>query len=60
MGLLQRLMRKEPQPETRCSRCDTPAPEGSLECAACGWDLREIYHDPLVEAGESSLPRGPG
>jgi hypothetical protein len=53
MGLLQRLLRKEPQGETRCSRCNTPAPEGSLECSACGWDLREIYHDPLEEPAET-------
>jgi hypothetical protein len=53
MGLLQRLLRKEPQRETRCSRCNTPAPEGSLECSACGWDLREIYHDPLEEPAET-------
>ena len=53
MGLLQRLLRKEPQPETRCSRCNTPAPEGSLECAACGWDRREMYHDPREEPAET-------
>jgi ribosomal protein L37E len=54
MSLLQRLFGKEPpQRETRCSRCDTPAPEGSLECSACGWDLREIYHDPLQEPAET-------
>jgi hypothetical protein len=49
MGLLQRLMHKEPPSETTCSRCGVAAPEGSLECSACGWDLREIYHDPLAE-----------
>jgi hypothetical protein len=50
MGMLQRLLRREPPAETPCSRCGVPAPEGSNECSACGWDLREIYHDPLVEA----------
>ena len=54
MGLLQRLLHKEPPGETTCSRCGVAAPEGSLEGSACGWDLREIYHDPLVEDGQSS------
>jgi hypothetical protein len=53
MGLLQRLLRKESPRETACSRCGVPAPEGSLECSACGWDLREIYHDPLDEPAQS-------
>jgi hypothetical protein len=53
MGLLQRLLRKEPPRETHCSRCGVPAPEGSVECSACGWDLREIYHDPLAEPAET-------
>jgi hypothetical protein len=60
MGLLQRLMRREPPAETQCSRCGVPAPEGSLECAACGWDLREIYHDPLAEPAEGQTASGPG
>jgi hypothetical protein len=51
MGLIQRLLRKEPPHETTCSRCGVPAPEGSLECSACGWDLREMYHEP-VETGD--------
>jgi transposase len=58
MGLLQRLSRREPPHETTCSRCGVPAPEGSLECSACGWDLREIYHDPLDEQGESGGQSG--
>ena len=24
-----------------------PAPPGDVECTACGWDLRESYHDPV-------------
>ena len=55
MGWLQRLMRKEPpSSETTCSRCGVPAPEGSLECSACGWDLREIYPDSLAEMDRAS------
>jgi hypothetical protein len=57
MGLLQRLLRKEPAHETTCSRCGMPAPEGSVECSGCGWDLREIYHDPLVEPADSGERR---
>lgn len=53
MRLLQRLLGKEPPRETKCSRCGVPAPEGSLECSACGWDLRESYHDPLAEPAET-------
>jgi hypothetical protein len=52
MGLLQRFRRKEPPSETSCSRCGTLAPEGILECSACGWDLREVYHDPLASPAE--------
>ena len=44
MSLMQRLFRREPPPETSCPRCATPVPAGSVECAACGWDLRESYH----------------
>ena len=49
MGMLRRLLGKEPPPsETKCSRCGVPAPEGALECSACGWDLREIYQEPAT------------
>jgi hypothetical protein len=45
MSLMQRLFRREPPPpETSCPRCETPVPAGSVECTACGWDLRESYH----------------
>jgi hypothetical protein len=47
MGLLQRLFRRETPPETSCPRCGVPAPGGTIECSACGWDLRDSYHDPL-------------
>ena len=48
MRLLQRLLRREPPLETKCPRCGVPAPAGDLECTACGWDLRETYHDPMT------------
>jgi hypothetical protein len=32
-----------------------PAPAGHIECAACGWDLRDAYHDPLVEAERDAV-----
>jgi hypothetical protein len=51
MGLMQRLFHREPPPETSCPRCATPVVAGSLECSACGWDLRESYHDPLQPSG---------
>jgi hypothetical protein len=52
MRLLPRFLRREEPPETKCPRCGVPAPAGGLECNACGWDLRDAYHDPL--AGESA------
>lgn len=54
MGWLQRLLHKEPEHETACSRCGVPAPAGSLECSACGWDLREVYHEPGAESAASA------
>jgi hypothetical protein len=27
-----------------CPRCHTPAPLGTVDCAVCGWDMREAYH----------------
>jgi hypothetical protein len=24
-------------------------------CTACGWDLRDAYHDPLVEADQDRV-----
>jgi hypothetical protein len=48
MRLLPRFLRREAPQETKCPRCGVPAPAGSLECNACGWDLRDAYHDPLA------------
>jgi len=30
------------------------APAGDVECAACGWDLRDAYRDPLKDAEEGT------
>jgi ribosomal protein L37E len=46
------LFKREPPPETKCPRCGVPVPAQSTECSACGWDLRESYHDPLAPAAE--------
>jgi hypothetical protein len=54
MRWLQKLTHREPPPETACSRCGVPAPAGSLECSACGWDLREVYHEPHAESATST------
>ena len=43
MSLVKRLLRREDQPETKCPRCGTPAPSGTVDCAACGWDFREQF-----------------
>ena len=50
MPSLRRFLRREPPRETPCPRCGVPAPPDDTECTACGWDLRDAYHDPLVEA----------
>jgi hypothetical protein len=47
---LRELLRRQPPEETPCPRCGVPAPPGDIECTACGWDLRDAYHDPLAEA----------
>ena len=44
MGLLKRMFQREEPVEAVCQRCGVPAPSNSVECAACGWDLRESYH----------------
>lgn len=51
MGMLQRFLHREPAQETPCPRCGVPAPAEAVECRACGWDLREAYHDATVDAG---------
>ena len=48
------LHREEPQ-ETPCPRCGVPAPPGATECSACGWDVRDVYQDPLKESGEGAV-----
>ncbi len=49
MRRLRDLLRRQPPQETPCPRCGVPAPPGDLECTACGWDLRDAYHDPLAD-----------
>ena len=49
MSLFQRLSGKLEVPdETPCPRCGVPAPDQAVECSACGWDLRETYHDSVT------------
>jgi ribosomal protein L37E len=55
MGLLDRLRHHEQPQETTCPRCGVPAPAGSTDCTACGWDLREAYRDT---ADEGAAGRG--
>ena len=52
---LRRFLRREPPQETPCPRCGTPAPPHDIECSACGWDLRDAYHDPLVEGEKDAV-----
>ena len=49
MRFMRGLFKQEPAPEATCPRCDVPVPAASIECSACGWDLRESYRDPLLE-----------
>ena len=44
MGLMDRLLHREPSVERPCPRCGIPAPPDTDECAACGWDLQTEYH----------------
>jgi ribosomal protein L37E len=53
MGLFKRLFQREEPVEIVCQRCGVPAPPNSIECAACGWDLRESYHGE-VGAGSAA------
>ena len=49
MRLLPRFMRREEPPqETDCPRCGERAPIAAIECAVCGWDLRDAYHEPAA------------
>ena len=43
MRLPKLFTKDEPREETACPRCGTPAPAGAVDCAACGWDMRETY-----------------
>lgn len=48
MSLLQRVLHRESTEAIVCPRCATPAPPEAVECTACGWDMRESYHDPVT------------
>ena len=59
MGFFGRLTGRDAPEDAMCPRCGTPAPASAVECTACGWDMREIFHGAyvgshLVEAGEPS------
>jgi hypothetical protein len=57
MKLVPRFLRHVKPQETKCPRCGVPAPAGSLECNACGWDMRDAYHDPLAREPAPPEPR---
>ena len=48
MRLVPRFLRHDKPQETKCPRCGVPAPAGTLECNACGWDMRDAYREPLA------------
>jgi ribosomal protein L37E len=52
---LRDLFRRQPPQETPCPRCGVPAPEGRIECAACGWDLRDAYREPVADSAKDPL-----
>lgn len=60
MRSLRELLHREQPPETLCPRCGVPAPSGRIDCTACGWDLRDAYHNPLTEADEGTVASGRG
>jgi len=52
---LRDLFRRQPPQETPCPRCGIPAPQDHVACTACGWDLRDAYHDPVAEAAKNAV-----
>ena len=56
MKSLRELFHREPPDETACPRCGVPAPAGDVVCTACGWDLREAYHDRLRDSADDARP----
>jgi uncharacterized Zn finger protein (UPF0148 family) len=56
MKSLRELLHREPPQETICPRCGIPAPAGDVVCAACGWDLREAYKNPLSDSPDDARP----
>ena len=55
MGLFNRLLHRESAPEASCPRCGVPSPPEDVECTACGWDMREAYHDDLSGADHEAV-----
>jgi hypothetical protein len=55
MGFVKRLFHREAPPEASCPHCGVPMPEGSVECTACGWDLRDAADRP--EPSAAAVPR---
>ena len=54
------LFRRKPELEedaVRCPRCDERVPEGAVECAMCGRDLRDVVSHH--EAWEVDVDRAP-
>jgi hypothetical protein len=47
MGLFNRLLHRDEDAETPCPKCGVPSPPDDVQCTACGWDMREAYHDEL-------------
>jgi hypothetical protein len=57
MGFLSRLAHREQPQDVPCPRCGVLAPASSTQCSACGWDLRDAYHDPLAEPATPAAAR---
>lgn len=59
MRKLRDLLHREPPPqELPCPRCGVPVPPGQVECTACGWDVRDAYHDALADDDDGSAAGG--
>jgi Zn finger protein HypA/HybF involved in hydrogenase expression len=52
MTLFDRLLHREDPPEMKCPKCGTPAPQSAIDCAVCGWDMREVYKGERPEVAE--------
>ena len=55
MGLLQPLLHRESAPRRRARAVACRHRRRTVACTACGWDMREAYHDDLSGADHEAV-----